>query len=837
MEKSLYSLPAGIAVEAEVTPEVEIEIDMEGGDEPAVEIEVKLSSFDDNLAENMDEGDLQMISEELLQFIQDDITSRKDWERTYKEGLDLLGLRIDERTEPWDGACGVYHPILSESVVKFQSETILETFPASGPVKTKIIGKITREKEEAAARVQDDMNYELTEVMVEYRNEHERLLWNLPITGSAFKKVYFDPSLNRQVAMFIPAEDIIVPYGASDLQSSPRVTHRMHKTENQIRKLQVAGFYREVDLTEPQRNITEIQKKKDEEAGVNIVDDDRYMLYEVHVDYDLPGYEDEDGIALPYVITLASTGEILSIRRNYLEDDETRQKRMHFTHYLYIPGFGFYGFGLIHLVGGFAKSATSILRQLVDAGTLSNLPGGFKSKDLRVKGDDTPIAPGEWRDVDVTGMTIKDSIVPLPYKEPSATLYNLLNTIVEEGRKFASVADLKVGDMSNQAPVGTTLAILERTLKVMSAVQARVHAAMKQEFKLIAAIVRDYTPESYSYEVDAPKKAKQADYDMVDIIPVSDPNASTMAQRVVQYQAALQLAQSAPGIYDLPQLHRQMLEVLGIKNVAKIIPIEDDQKPMNPVSENMAVLAGKPVKAFLYQDHEAHMKVHISAMKDPKIAALVGQNPQAPVIQAAMMAHINEHIAFQYRVEIEKMLGVSLPPPDEQLPEDIEVELSRVVATAAEKLLEKDQAEAAQQQAQEAAQDPVIQQQQKELEIKEAEVLRKKAKDEADVQLRAADLTAKDQRERERIASMERIAGVQIGAKTADLDKSIDSKQRIEGMKIGANLGTKGLPPQSTSKRTGSVEGDYRLQSCRGLPHLPRGSWANPRFSTTHKNN
>lgn len=596
--------------------------------------------------------------------------------------------------------------------------------------------------------------------------------------------------------MFIPAEDIIVPYGASDLQSSPRVTHRMHKTENQIRKLQVAGFYREVDLTEPQRNITEIQKKKDEEAGVNIVDDDRYMLYEVHVDYDLPGYEDEDGIALPYVITLASTGEILSIRRNYLEDDETRQKRMHFTHYLYIPGFGFYGFGLIHLVGGFAKSATSILRQLVDAGTLSNLPGGFKSKDLRVKGDDTPIAPGEWRDVDVTGMTIKDSIVPLPYKEPSATLYNLLNTIVEEGRKFASVADLKVGDMSNQAPVGTTLAILERTLKVMSAVQARVHAAMKQEFKLIAAIVRDYTPESYSYEVDAPKKAKQADYDMVDIIPVSDPNASTMAQRVVQYQAALQLAQSAPGIYDLPQLHRQMLEVLGIKNVAKIIPIEDDQKPMNPVSENMAVLAGKPVKAFLYQDHEAHMKVHISAMKDPKIAALVGQNPQAPVIQAAMMAHINEHIAFQYRVEIEKMLGVSLPPPDEQLPEDIEVELSRVVATAAEKLLEKDQAEAAQQQAQEAAQDPVIQQQQKELEIKEAEVLRKKAKDEADVQLRAADLTAKDQRERERIASMERIAGVQIGAKTADLDKSIDSKQRIEGMKIGANLGTKGLPPQ-----------------------------------------
>jgi hypothetical protein len=794
IEKSLYSLPTGM--EDQAAPEVEIEIEMEDGDEPAVEIEVKTSSFDENLAETISEGELQSISDELLQFIQDDITSRKDWERTYKDGLDLLGLRIDERTEPWDGACGVYHPILSESVVKFQSETILETFPASGPVKTKIIGKITREKEEAAARVQDDMNYELTEVMVEYRNEHERLLWNLPITGSAFKKVYFDPSINRQVAMFIPAEDIIVPYGASDLQSSPRIAHRMRKTENQIKKLQVAGFYRDIELETPSRNITEIQKKKDEEAGVNIVDDDRYLLYEVHIDYDLPGYEDPDGIALPYVITIASTGEVLAIRRNYLEDDETRQKRMHFTHYIYIPGFGFYGFGLIHLVGGFAKSATSILRQLVDSGTLSNLPGGFKSKDLRVKGDDTPIAPGEWRDVDVTGMTIKDSIVPLPYKEPSQTLFNLLNTIVEEGRKFASVADLKVGDMSNQAPVGTTLAILERTLKVMSAVQARVHAAMKYEFKLIAAIVRDYTPESYSYEVDAPKKAKRDDYDIVDIIPVSDPNASTMAQRVVQYQAALQLAASAPGIYDLPQLHRQMLEVLGIKNVAKIIPVEDEQKPMNPVSENMAALSGKPIKAFLYQDHEAHLKVHMSAIQDPKMQQIIGQNPQAQVIQAAMMAHINEHVAFQYRIEIEKMLGVPLPPPDEQLPEDIEVELSRAVAIAAEKLLQKDQAEAAQKQAQQAMQDPVVQQQNRELDIREAEVMRKKSKDEAELELRAADLTAKDQRERERIAAQERIAGAQIGAKAADLDKSIDSKQRIEGMKIGADLGTKGLSSQ-----------------------------------------
>jgi hypothetical protein len=796
MEKSLYSMPVGLEIEAEALPDLSIEIDLEDGDEPAVEIEVNLPSFDENLAEDLSEGELQLISEELMQFIDDDLASRKEWERTYKDGLDLLGLKIDERTEPWDGACGVYHPILAESVVKFQSETILETFPASGPVKTKIIGKVTREKEEAAARVQDDMNYELTEVMAEYRNEHERLLWNLPITGSAFKKVYFDPSINRQVSMFIPAEDIIVPYGSSDLQSAPRIAHRMRKTENQIKKLQVAGFYRDIELAAPQREISEIQKKKDEESGINLIDDDRHLLYEVHIDYDLPGHEDEDGIALPYVITIASSGEVLSIRRNYLEDDETRQKRMHFTHYIYIPGFGFYGFGLIHLVGGFAKSATSILRQLVDAGTLSNLPGGFKSKDLRVKGDDTPIAPGEWRDVDVTGMTIKDSIVPLPYKEPSQTLFNLLNAIVEEGRKFASVADLKVGDMSNQAPVGTTLAILERTLKVMSAVQARVHAAMKQEFKLIASIVRDYTPDSYSYEVDAPKKAKKADYDIVDIIPVSDPNASTMAQRVVQYQAALQLASSAPQIYDLPQLHRQMLEVLGIKNVAKIIPIEDDQKPMNPVTENMAVITGKPVKAFLYQDHEAHIKVHLNAMQDPKMQKIIGQDPRAQMIGAAMMAHINEHVGFQYRIEIEKMLGVPLPPPDEQLPEDIEVELSRAVAAASEKLLAKDKSEMSQQAAQQAAQDPVLQQQIRELNIREAEVMRKKEKDAADMQLKIADLTTKDQRERERIASQERIAGAQIGAKVMDSEKSMSAKERIEGLKVGASIGSKGIPPR-----------------------------------------
>ena len=796
IEKSLYSMPQGLG--ALNTPDLEIEIEMEqeNGEEPTIEVEIGSPKFEKNLAEDMDEGDLQLLSDEILDMIQGDLDSRKEWEKTYKEGLELLGLQIDERTEPWDGACGVYHPILAESVVRFQSETILETFPASGPVKTKILGKVTPAKEQAASRVQEDMNYELTEVMVEYRNEHEKLLWSLPIVGSAFKKVYFDPSLGRQTSIFISAEDIIVPYGATDLFSAPRITHRMRKTPNQLKKLQVSGFYRDIDVEEPAMNVTEIQKKKDEEMGVNIIDDDRYLLYEVHIDYDLPGYEDEDGIALPYVITLASTGEVLSIRRNWNEDDDLQEKRMHFTHYVYVPGFGFYGFGLIHLVGGFAKSATSILRQLVDAGTLSNLPGGFKSKDLRVKGDDTPIAPGEWRDVDVTGLTIKDSIVPLPYKEPSATLFSLMNTIVEEGRKFASVADLKVGDMSNQAPVGTTLAILERTLKVMSAVQARVHEAMKHEFKLISAIVRDYTPDSYDYEVDGSRKAKQADYDTTEVIPVSDPNASTMAQRVVQYQAALQLAQSAPQLYDLPQLHRQMLEVLGIKNVPKLIPIEEDQKPKDPVSENMALLTGKPIKAFLYQDHEAHIMVHLNAMQDPKMQQIMGQNPQAQTMQAALQAHVAEHVAFQYRIEIEKMLGVPLPPPDEPLPEDVEVELSRVIAAASAKLLQKDQAEAQQQKAQQAQQDPLVQMQQQELAIKEGELQRKIAKDQTDAQLKEQDISLKDSRERERIRAMEEIAGVQVGAKVAGDKLNVASREELEGLRIGAQIGSTRIPKE-----------------------------------------
>ena len=808
IEKALNQLPEGIQLEAEGPP-IEIEIEIEADDDGLeVEIEAKEATFEENLASEIDQGELLKVSDEVLDLIKVDLDSRKEWEKTYAEGIKLLGLKMEERTEPWDGACGVFHPLLSEAVVRFQSETIISTFPASGPVKTQIIGKVTPDKSQAASRVQEDMNYQLTEKMPEYRSEHERLLWSLPITGSAFKKVYFDPSLNRQVAMFVPAEDIIVPYGASDLQSSPRITHRMRKTENEIRKLMSQGFYLDIDLPDPEEIRTEIEKRQNEETGISAIKDERFTIYEVHCELDLPGFEDtKDGhttqIALPYVITMLSSGEVLAIRRNYIEEDPVKHKRMHFVHYIYIPGYGFYGFGLIHLVGGFAESATSLLRQLVDAGTLSNLPGGFKSKDLRVKGDDTPIAPGEWRDVDVTGMTIKDSIIPLPYKEPSATLFNLMNTIVEEGRRFASVADLKIADMSGQTPVGTTLAILERTLKVQSAVQARVHVAMRHEFKLLASIVRDYTPPIYNYETEGGPLAKMSDYDMVEVIPVSDPNASTMAQKVVQYQAALQLAQGAPDIYDLPLLHRQMLEVLGIKDVDKIVPLEDDFKPQDPVAENMNILNSKPIKAFLYQDHEAHMKVHMNMAQDPKILQLVGQSPNAQAIQAAMQAHIAEHLAFQYRIEIEKMLGVPLPPEDEPLPEDIEVELSRAVAMASDKLLQKDQAETQQQQAQQQAQDPIMQLQQAEFQLKQAEFEHKKTMDQAELALKAQAEQAKNERETKRIDTQAEIAGAQLAVKASDKQRDLTLRaQEFEGKQLteGVRLGLQGVA-NNRSKR------------------------------------
>jgi hypothetical protein len=717
-------------------------------------------------------------------------------------------MKIEERSEPWEGACGVYHPLLSEALVKFQAETIMETFPASGPVKTKIIGKETPEKRDSAERVRDDMNYQLTEVMTEYRPEHERMLWGLGLAGNAFKKVYFDPSLGRQVSVFVPAEDVVVPYGASNLESSPRVTHVMRKTKNDLRRLMVAGFYRDIDLPEPENALDDIEKEIAEKMGFRATTDDRYKILEMQVYLDLPGYEDEDedgektGIGLPYIVTIEKTSqEVLAIRRNWRPDDDTYQKRNHFVHYPYIPGFGFYAFGLIHLIGAFAKSGTSIIRQLVDAGTLSNLPGGLKTKGMRVKGDDTPIAPGEFRDVDVAAGTIRDNILPLPYKEPSQVLLGLMNQIVEEGRRFAAAADLKIADMSANSPVGTTLAILERTLKVMSAVQARIHYAMKQELKLLKDIIRDYTPDEYDYTpVEGTPRAKKSDYDDIDVIPVSDPNSATMAQKVVQYQAVMQMAQANPQIYDMVELNRQMLEVLGIKNVGKLVPSAEDQKPRDPVTENMNVLNGKPVKAFIYQDHEAHIAVHRAAMQDPKIAALVGQNPKAQMIMAAAMAHINEHVAFQYRIEIEKQLGVPLPDMEKQLPEEVEVEVSRMMAAAASKLLQKDQAEVAQQQAQAAAQDPLVQMQQQELQLKAAEVEIKRQK----LAIEAAAKEDQMEIERARLEAQERIAGVQAGVKAAAEKARLDAEMEAKGFDIGSRIAKDRLElqkPQSPKKK------------------------------------
>jgi hypothetical protein len=810
IDKALNQAPLGLSEMVEdMEPAIEIEIEdpesisIKAGDlEIVLEKEDMDDEFNENLAENLDDDVLTELAGDLIGEYQSDIDSRKDWVQTYVDGLELLGLKIEERTEPWPGACGVYHPLLSEAIVKFQSETIMETFPAAGPVKTSILGQETREKVEAAQRVKEDMNYQLTEVMVEYRPEHERMLWGLGLSGNAFKKVYFDPNLGRQVSLFVPAEDIVVPYGASSLETSERVTHVMRKTKNELRKLQVMGFYKDVELDDPTDTLDEIEKKIAEQMGFKASQDDRYKLLEMHVYLDLPGYEDKDekgketGIALPYVVTIEKgTETVLAIRRNYHADDPNKQKRDHFVHYGYVPGFGFYCFGLIHLIGAFAKSGTSILRQLVDAGVLSNLPGGFKTKGLRVKGDDTPIAPAEFRDVDVASGTIKDNIMTLPYKEPSQVLYTLLGTIVDEGRRFASAADLKVSDMSAQSPVGTTLAILERTLKVMSAVQARVHYAMKQEFKLLKNIIRDYTPEDYEYDpVEGPPRAKRSDYDMVEVLPVSDPNSATMSQKVVQYQAALQLAQSAPQLYDLPLLHRQMLEVLGIRNASKLVPIEDDLKPTDPVSENMDALNEKPLKAFIYQDHAAHITVHMTMLQDPVTMQILQQNPKAQSISAAFMAHIMEHFAFQYRKNIEDKLGVPYPDPNEEMSEDMEVEISRLAAAGAQKLLQANQAMMAQQQAQQAAQDPIVQMQQQELQLKAAEVQRKAAKDQMDAQLRMQ----QQQIEQQRIATQAEVEGAKLGAQIAKdkTQKEFDEATRavdmqIKGVELGLKMGEK----------------------------------------------
>jgi len=776
IEKSLYAAPQGLeelAAMDQASPQIEIEIeDPEsvriGMGDMEIEIEPDKDSEDDfnaNLAEFIGEDVLQSLAEELISDYDEDVASRKDWMQTYVDGLELLGMKIEERTEPWEGACGVFHPMLSEALVKFQSETMMATFPAAGPVKTQIIGKETPAKKESAQRVADDMNYQLTDVMKEYRPEHERMLWGLGLSGNAFKKVYFDPSLDRQVSFFVPAEDIVVPYGASNLESSPRITHVMRKTENELRKLQVAGFYCDVDLGTPDNVLDEVEKKIAEKMGFRATADDRFKLLEMNVDLDLEGYEHKDkkgektGIALPYVVTIEKgTSNVLAIRRNWEPDDETYTKRQHFVHYGYVPGFGFYCFGLIHLIGAFAKSGTSLIRQLVDAGTLSNLPGGFKTRGMRVKGDDTPIAPGEWRDADVASGTLKDNLLPLPYKEPSQTLMALLGQIVEEGRRFANTADLTLSDMSAQAPVGTTLAILERTLKNMSAIQARVHYSMKQELGLLKHIIAEYTPDDYDYQpTEGSRKAKKSDYDDVDVIPVSDPNASTMAQKIVQYQAVLQLAQGAPQLYNLPLLHRQMLDVLGIKDAQKLVPMDDDQKPTDPVSENQNVLKGKPVKAFLSQDHKAHIVVHMAAMQDPKIQALLQQNPMAQAMQSAMMSHINEHLGFEYRKQIEETLGMQLPPQTDesgeevQMSPEVEARLSPMLAQAAQQLLQKNMQEAQQAQAQQQAQDPIVQMQMQELQLKAQENQRKAAKDQADNAIKAAQL----QVERDRIQTQQ----------------------------------------------------------------------------------
>jgi hypothetical protein len=801
IEKSLYQAPVGLeAAAAEIEPDLEIEIEnpdsvtigMDGLEIEIEPVEESDEDFNANLAEYISDKALETLVSDLISDYEDDISARKDWMQTYVDGLELLGMKIEERAEPWEGACGVYHPLLSEALVKFQAETMMATFPAQGPVKTQIIGKETKEKKEAADRVQDDMNYQLTDVMKEYRPEHERMLWGLGLAGNAFKKIYYDPNLERQVAMFIPAEDIVVPYGASSIESAERVTHVMRKTENDLRRLQVAGFYRDVELGDPDNSLDEVEKKIAEKMGFRATSDDRYKLLEMHVDLDLPGYEhkDEDGeptgIALPYVVTLEKGSQtVLAIRRNWNPDDETHQKRQHFVHYGYVPGFGFYCFGLIHLVGAFAKSGTSLIRQLVDAGTLSNLPGGFKARGLRVKGDDTPIAPGEFRDVDVPSGTIKDNLMTLPYKEPSQVLYSLLNTIVEEGRRFAAAGDMKVSDMSANAPVGTTLAILERTLKVMSAVQARIHYSMKQEFRLLKTIIADYTPEDYSYEpVEGDRKAKKADYDMVTVIPVSDPNAATMAQKVVQYQAVIQLAQQAPQIYDLPELHREMIEVLGVKNAKKLIPMQDDMKPKDPLSENMDAMTGKPLKAFIYQDQDAHIAAHQNFLQDPQTAAMIGQNPAAQQIMGALQAHIAEHFAFKYRLMIEQQIGASLPSPNEELPEEYEIQVSRLVAQASQQVLQNSQAQAAQQQAAEQAQDPIIQMQQQELQIKGAEVERKKQKDMLDAQLKKEQIEV----EKMRIASQEEIEGTKLGVKIARDKEDFEYKQEYEGTKLGVEI-------------------------------------------------
>ena len=763
------------------------------------------SDFNSNLAEFIDDNDLNSIGKELIDAYTGDKESRAEWEETYTKGLDQLGLKFEDRTEPWAGACGVFHPMMSEAVIRFQSQAISEMFPAQGPVRTKIVGKDTVDKTRQAERVQDYLNYLLTHEMKEYRTETEKMLFSLPLAGSAFRKVYYDPTLGRPCSIFIPAEDVIVNYGASDIDTCERATHVMKKSSNDVRKMQVSGFYKDIDLPSGTKEYSDIAKKYDEMTGevdtYNL--DNRHVLLEMQVDLDLEGFEDKDdqgnetGIALPYVVTLDfPSGIILSIRRNYYEDDPQKVRRTHFVHYQYLPGIGFYGFGLIHMIGGLAKSATSLLRQLVDAGTLSNLPGGLKARGLRIKGDDTPIMPGEFRDVDVPGGAIRDNITFLPYKEPSATLYQLLQNIVEEGRRFASISDMKISDMNNQAPVGTTLALLERNMKVQTAVQARLHASMRKEFDILVSIVKDFTDPAYPYETDEEETIKADDFDdRVDVIPVSDPNASTMAQRIMQYQAAMQLATTAPQMYNLPELHRQMLEVLGIKDVEDIVPLDDDIKPVDPISAVSNLINGKPVKAFITQDHDAHIQTVSSAQQNPEVQQLLQQSPNAQAIQAAASAYVNEHLTMKFRKQVEMEMGIELPPEGEPIPADVEKRISELVAEAAKRVTMTSQAQAEQQRIQQQQQDPLIQAKQQELAIKQSEVQRKVDEGQARILLDAAKAKANKELEEKRIASQEELAGLKVGQQIASdllandqLDKKAEREDYMKGLDIGIDI-------------------------------------------------
>jgi hypothetical protein len=803
IEKGLYALPGGMAEE----PTIEVEVVLSPEEELDMEVMVP---FDANLAEYMDEDALNRLATDLMEDVEADIQSRQEWAETFVEGMDIIGMKYEERTEPWENACGVHSSVLAEAAIRFQAESMSETFPAAGPVKTKIIGLESKEKEAAAERVREDMNYQLTERMIEYRPEHERMLYALGICGSAFKKVYFCPTLGRQTSVYLPAEDVIVPYGASHIWSAERVTHIMRKTENEVAKLQAMGFYLDIDLGEPEAFHTDIEEKKAEDAGFTLNEDNRYAIFEIHVDMTIDEFDGEDALARPYVVTIEKgTNQVLAIRRNWDQNDQKMARNQFFVHYVYIPGFGFYGMGLLHIIGGYAQAGTSLIRQLVDAGTLSNLPGGLKTRDLRNLGDDTPIGPGEWKDVDVPSGAIKDNIMPLPYKEPSATLLNLLERITDEGRRLGAISDMNISDMSAQAPVGTTLALLERTLKPMAAVQARVHYAMKQEFKLLKVIIAEFADTAYNYKPSTGEaQARRADYETVEVIPVSDPNSSTMAQRIVQYQAAMQLAKDAPQIYDLPQLHRQMIEVLGIKNAEKLIPLADDSVPVDPVSENMAALVGKPMKAFIEQDHQAHMATHMAFMQDPMIMQAIGQNPQAQQIMASLQAHIAEHMGFAYRSQVEQKLGAPLPPPNEPLPPEAATQLARLMGAAGQQLAQQHQKEAAQKKAQQQAQDPTLQLQKQAEETKRMEVQRKTKKDQADMALKNDEQQrkrAKDvvdaELELEEIAVKRRTTELEAKQAQQQLDDeraALDKRTSIEALKVLA--GEKNKPTEGNTE-------------------------------------